>query len=107
MSEGLGEIRRSLKDLVFGKKIRNFKVLDPVLLLDSDNGDVGGWARERRKLWLSDPVHLTPDGYVGLLEGLMKTYADLDFNRVNTSGGGGSSNNIRPPALGTTIQIPM
>jgi hypothetical protein len=33
MSEGLGEIRRSLKDLVFGKKIRNFKVLDPVLLL--------------------------------------------------------------------------
>jgi hypothetical protein len=97
MSEGLGEIRRSLKDLIFGKKIRNFKVLDPMLLLDSDNNDVGDWARESKKLWQSDPVHLTPGGYVALMEGLMKIYADLDFNRANTSGGGGDgASNTRP-----------
>jgi hypothetical protein len=72
--------------------------LDPILLLDSDNGDVGGWAREKRKLWLSDPVHLTPEGYVGLLEGLMKAYTDLEFNRVSTGGGGVPAKTTEPPS---------
>jgi hypothetical protein len=94
MSEGLGAVKKSLKDLVFGKKIQNFKVLDPVLLMNADNDNVDSWAKEINKFWQSDPVHLTTEGYSSLLSGLLGTYGSIDFNRThepNSGGGGGSS----------------
>jgi hypothetical protein len=91
VSEGLGAVKKSLKDLVFGKKIRNFKVLDPVLLMNADNDDVDtdSWAKEINKFWQSDPVHLTSEGYSSLLSGLLGAYGSIDFNRTRDASGGG------------------
>jgi hypothetical protein len=31
--EGLNEVKRSLKDLIFGKKLRSFKIMDPIQIM--------------------------------------------------------------------------
>jgi hypothetical protein len=94
VSEGLGAVKKSLKDLIFGKRIRNFKVLDPVLLMNADNDDVDSWAKEINKFWQSDPVHLTSEGYSSLLSGLLGAYGSIEFNCTRDAsgdGGGGPS----------------
>jgi hypothetical protein len=84
MCSDLGDIKKSLKDLVFGKKIRNFKILDPLDLMYGSSGD--GDERPKKGFWRSDPVHPTPAGYGNLVNGIIKS--EINFNRSYTAGGG-------------------
>jgi hypothetical protein len=84
MCADLGEFKKSLKDLIFGKKIRNFKVLNPLDLMYGDCGD--GDKRPKRGFWKNDPVHPTSAGYENLVNGIIKK--EISFNWSYTAGGG-------------------
>jgi hypothetical protein len=81
----LKEVRRSLKDLIFGKKIRNFKVLDPLTLMYGDE-DGGG---EKKGFWRLDPVHPSPAGYENLMSELLKFHSTGTFTRSSEQSAGG------------------
>jgi hypothetical protein len=80
----LAETKKSIKDLVFGKKLRKFRVVDPIDLMYEEEGD-GGETR-KRGFWKTDPVHPTAGGYQSLLEGIIKTYEESCYNRDYTPG---------------------
>jgi hypothetical protein len=82
--DGLGEVRRSLKDLIFGKKLRNFKIMDPLSLMYGD-GDGDGEEGRKKGCWdPRDPIHPSMVGYDALVQGLMSTYEETDFVRQYT-----------------------
>jgi hypothetical protein len=85
MSEGLEEIQRSLNDLVAGKKIRNFKVMSPIQLLDNDE-DTDEWIRSRKKFWAADPVHMTAEGYAELTRVLTMAASNANYDRAKEEG---------------------
>jgi hypothetical protein len=58
----LAETKRSIKDLVFGKKLRKFRVVDPIDLMYEEDGD-GGETR-KRGFWKMDPLHPTAGGSI-------------------------------------------
>jgi hypothetical protein len=82
--DSLREFRQSLKDLVFGKKLRSFKILDPIQLMYGDEGDA-----QRRGFWKSDPIHPTSEGYEQILQGAMASHAEARYNRHYTAGTAG------------------
>jgi hypothetical protein len=65
----LAEIKKSIKDLVFGKKLRKFRVVDPIDLMYEEDGD-GGDTR-KRGFCETDPAHPTAGGYQALLDGII------------------------------------
>jgi hypothetical protein len=91
---GLGEVRRSLQDLIFGKKLKNFKILDPLSLMygdgDDDNRKKGCWNP-------LDPIHPSAAGYDALVQGLMSSYAETNYNRpyIPQHGDGGGQRHRR------------
>jgi hypothetical protein len=96
----LKEFKCSLKDLIFGKKIRNFKVLDPLTMMYGDeNGD-----GSKKGYWRLDPVHPSPAGYHNLMPEILGCNKDVSFNsgysgeQSRGSRGGGS----RPGSMKTT-----
>jgi hypothetical protein len=97
MCADLGDFKKSLKDLIFGKKIRNFKILDPLDLMYGDSGD--GDERPKKGFWKNDPVHPTAAGYENLVNGIIKR--EISFNR---SYAGGSSGNRQLTAKHTKRQ---
>jgi hypothetical protein len=78
MGEALEDIRNSMKDLIFGKKIRNFKVLSTTRLF-GDN--VEETAEKIRSFWKEDPVHMTPEGYSVLVEAIVDVASNAAYNR--------------------------
>jgi hypothetical protein len=72
-------MRDSMKDLIFGKKIRSFKVLSTMLLLTGD--DAEATADKIRAYWREDPVHMTTDGYTELVEAVINTAVSAAYNR--------------------------
>jgi hypothetical protein len=93
--DGLSEVRRSLKDKKNGKKLRNFKILDPLnLMYGGGDGDEG----RKKGCWNPlDPIHPSAAGYDVLVQGLMSTYAETSFNWQYTPqcGGGGDGRHGR------------
>jgi hypothetical protein len=81
----LKEVRRLLKDLIFGKKICNFKVLDPLTLMYGDE-DGGG---EKKGFWRLDPVHPSPAGYANLMSELLKCHSTVTYTRSSEKNAGG------------------
>jgi hypothetical protein len=65
MGEALADIRDSMKDLVYGKKIRSFKVLNTTRLIMGDDAEEA--VDNLRTFWREDPVHMTQEGYNALL----------------------------------------
>jgi hypothetical protein len=84
----LKEFKKSMKDLIFGKKIRNFKVLDPLTTMYGDEGGDGG----KKGFWRLDPVHPSPAGYDNLMAEILKCQGKVNFNRTYTPGRGGGNN---------------
>jgi hypothetical protein len=79
--DGLGEVRRSLQDLIFGKKLKNFKILDPLSLMYGNGGDES----RKKGCWNPlDPIHPSASGYDALVQGLMSSYAETNYNRPYT-----------------------
>jgi lysophospholipase L1-like esterase len=91
MGEALSNIRDSMKDLIFGKKINSFKVPNAAKLVMGDEV-----VDNLRKYWNDDPVHMTSEGYDALLSSIMDIAETATFKRpiikpVHSSGtrGGG------------------
>jgi hypothetical protein len=70
MGEAIGSMKESLRDLIFGKKLRSFKVLSPLVILMDGDGDVPS-ADKLKQLWDKDPVHLVQQEYQNLVSGLL------------------------------------
>jgi hypothetical protein len=60
--ERLADIAKWLKDIAFFKRIRNFRILDPLKhLLQEDKFTAA--AKRITRYWGSDPVHMSREGY--------------------------------------------
>jgi hypothetical protein len=86
---GLSEFRRSLQDLIFGKKLKNFKILDPLSLMYGD----GDEESRKKGCWNPlDPVHPSAAGYDAIVQGLLSSCADANYSRPynhqHSDGGG-------------------
>jgi hypothetical protein len=81
--DGLDEIWRSLNDLIAGKKIRSFKVLSPMKLIDEEQ-DTADWVKNRKRFWSTDPVHMTADGYSELVRLLTAAAVEASYDRAAT-----------------------
>jgi hypothetical protein len=79
LEECLAEVKKSMQELIHGKKIRSFCVLSPQDLLADRNED-----REEVKFWDSDPVPLIPEGYTELLAAIASaaTAGDYEWSRI-------------------------
>jgi hypothetical protein len=80
MGEALSDMRDSLKDLIFGKKIRSFKVLSTMLLI-TGREDTDEAAAKVRALWRDDAVHMTEDGYSALASAILEQMSSGSYNR--------------------------
>jgi lysophospholipase L1-like esterase len=78
MGEALADMRDSMKDLIFGKKIRNFKVLSTTMLFMDD---VDKAPEKLKEFWKDDPVHMTAEGYEELVTAVSKVISTATFNR--------------------------
>jgi hypothetical protein len=85
IGEGLANVRTWIKELTFGKRIRNFKVLCPMMLLESDSEDLVEAAMRIKPYSSADPVHMTNEGYKFLTVSLLETISSVTFTR-STSG---------------------
>jgi hypothetical protein len=83
MEDGLEEICKSLKDLVHGKKIRNFTVMFPLQLFPN-NSDCEE-EQEKIVFWGTDPVHLTAEGYDELVKALAEAAVSGTYERAATA----------------------
>jgi hypothetical protein len=81
LGEAIRNMRESIKDTVYGKKIRNFKVLDPTALLETDDDDDVATAVKLKEYLKDNPVHLTADGFADIVQGLLDKILDGDFTR--------------------------
>jgi hypothetical protein len=77
----LAETKKSLKDLIFGKKLRKFRVVDPIDLMYEEGGET-----RKRGFWKTDPVHPPAGGYQALLGGIIKKYEESCYNWDYTPG---------------------
>jgi hypothetical protein len=77
----VSDTRESIKDVIYGKKIRSFKVLEPVSLL-GDGEDELATATKLMPYFSTDPVHLSPDGYSEILQGILNQVMEGSFTRT-------------------------
>jgi hypothetical protein len=93
MGEAVSSMKDSIRDLIYGKKIRSFKVLNPLpLLLD---GGEASTAEKMKKLWDTDPVHLVQDEYPHLLQGILDIADEGTLTRPSRDPVPGSAVNPR------------
>jgi hypothetical protein len=82
MGEALAKMRDFMKDLIYGKRIRNFKVLSTTMLF---MGDTDTAADKLRAFWKDDAVHMTPEGYAELVEAVVKVITTATYTRPPTN----------------------
>jgi hypothetical protein len=80
MGEALLDMQDSMKDLIFGKKIRSFKVLSTMLLITGKE-ETDAAAAKVRALWKDDAVHMAEEGYVELVSAIFEQISTGTFNR--------------------------
>jgi hypothetical protein len=96
MGESLSDIRDSMKDMIFGKRIRSFKVLlTTKLVMGGEDDDA---ADNIRRFWKEDAVHMTAEGYDTLVRALAElattaTYKRPAADKHSGGGSGGGSSN--------------
>jgi hypothetical protein len=85
MGVALNGVADWLGELAFRKRIRSYKVLNPMALLgDTDEDDLFKVAKHIAKFWGSDPVHMKAEGYKQLAQALAGQLVDLAFSRTNS-----------------------
>jgi hypothetical protein len=86
-------MKDSIRDLIYGKKIRSFKVLNHLpLLLD---GGEASTAEKMKELWDIDPVHLVQDEYPRLLQGILDISDEGTLTRPSRDHAPGNAVNPR------------
>jgi hypothetical protein len=83
MGSAMRDIKDSIKDLVYGKKIRSFKVLEPMTLLEEEEGDLAT-ATKLKGYFSEDPVHLSADGYCDMLQCMLNVIMEGSFTRPHS-----------------------
>jgi hypothetical protein len=78
------DMKDKMKDLVFGKRIKHFKVLSPHLLL-LQGADEQEQAASLDSLWHGDPVHLVPGKYEVLVTALVERLETENFTNQHTN----------------------
>jgi hypothetical protein len=81
MAARMRDIKDEIKDLVFGKRIRAFKVLSPNLLL-LEGADEQEQAQSLTTLWDEDPVHLVEEKYEVLVTALVERTKTETFTNM-------------------------
>jgi hypothetical protein len=82
MGESLTDIRDSMKDMIFGKRIRSFKVLlTTKLVMGGEDDDA---AENIRRFWKEDAVHMTAEGYDTLVTALAELATTATYKRPAT-----------------------
>jgi hypothetical protein len=81
LGRAVSDMRESIKGVIYGKKIRSFKVLEPVSLL-GDGEDELATATKLMPYFSADPVHLSPDGYSEILQGILNQIMEGSFTRT-------------------------
>jgi hypothetical protein len=84
MAARVRDMKNEMKDLVFGKRIKHFKVLSPNLLL-LQGADEQEQAASLDSLWHGDPVHLVPGKYEVLVTALVERIETEKFTNVPTN----------------------
>jgi hypothetical protein len=74
-------LKDSLKDLIYGKKIKSFKVLSPLRLLAEEDDEEA--AAKLLPMFSEDPVHLSDEGYDEIVTKLLSRTEDNSFTRVS------------------------
>jgi hypothetical protein len=90
LGEGLASVHQLIKDLMFGKWITTFKVLNPNILLELCEDERVAWKR-MASYWKKDPVHMTEEGYEVMAKALAIEMLDISYTREKTQSS--SSNN--------------
>jgi hypothetical protein len=84
LSEGLATLETWIDDQAFLKRIRNFLVLNPNLIIAPDHAQKKD-ARTFKAYWKDGPVHMASAGYEKLAAGIVEELASATFSRpVNT-----------------------
>jgi hypothetical protein len=109
MGEALAEMRDSMKDLIFGEKIRNFKALSTTRLFMEDEETA---ADKLREFWKDNALHMTAEGYEELVTAITNVISSAKFNQpvqgggaranLSTAGGSGSVRTSLWPTGDTT-----
>jgi hypothetical protein len=89
MGTAMRDIKESIKDVVFGKRIRSFKVLEPMTLLEEEDGDLAT-ATKLKNYFNEDPVHLSGEGYADMLQCLLDKIVEGSFTRSQKCTGTGT-----------------
>jgi hypothetical protein len=90
ISKSLDDIKDWSKALAFTKRIRNFKVICPMELLQLDLTDASD-ENQLTTVWDTDPVPLNQLGYTMLAEGILNVASKVAFNRAADGAQGGQA----------------
>ena len=91
IGEALGDIQGWIDDFSRGKRIKNFEVLCPAIVMLQSNESKKVLAR----YWGADPVHLTPAGYEKLAEKLVEHSNNTTITKRPRSESDSTQRNIR------------
>jgi hypothetical protein len=98
MGESVRDMKDAIKDFVFGKKLKAFKVLSPILLL-ADDDDYTEAAIKMLPMVTEDPVHLRSEGYSSIITKLLTKLDDENFCRQHSQTlQSSNSSTLRQPA---------
>jgi hypothetical protein len=75
------EMKEEIRDLVYGKRVKNFKVVSPNIMLLT-GGDDQEQAASLNSLWDEDPVHLVPGKYEVLVTAIVERSAQEVFTNA-------------------------
>jgi hypothetical protein len=75
------EMKEEIRDLVYGKRIKNFKVVSPNIMLLT-GADDQEQAASLNSLWDEDPVHLVPGKYEVLVTAIVERSAQEVFTNA-------------------------
>jgi hypothetical protein len=80
LGEALSNMKDTIRDVVFSKKIRAFKVVSPLLLLVGEDDEENA-TRKFMDLFKDDPVHMPAHGYAALVDTLTKLMDTCIYTR--------------------------
>jgi hypothetical protein len=92
MGVALNGVADWLGELAFRKRIRSYKILNPIALLgDTEEDDLFKVAKRIAKFWGSDPKHMKAKGYKQLAQSLAGQLVDLVFSRTYSQAQGSTT----------------
>jgi hypothetical protein len=96
LSEGLATIETWIDDQCYLKRIRNFHVINPNLLITPD-GISKSDTKTFKMYWKAGPVHMTALGYEKLSKSIVEELASAEFKRAESNTASAGAQPKQPP----------